>query len=52
MDEDCIIVFLTAYDEFSYAKRAIVIRALDYLLKPCDEEELTGCYGRGHAVDG
>jgi len=41
MDEDCVIVFLTAYDEFSYAKRAIVIRALDYLLKPCDEEELT-----------
>ena len=41
MDEDCIIIFLTAYDEFSYAKRAIVIRALDYLLKPCDEEELT-----------
>ena len=41
MDEDCVIVFLTAYYEFSYAKRAIVIRALDYLLKPCDEEELT-----------
>ena len=40
MDEDCVIVFLTAYDEFSYAKSAIVIRALDYLLKPCDEEEL------------
>ncbi|MCB7317198.1 response regulator transcription factor [Lacrimispora sp. 210928-DFI.3.58] len=40
MDEDCIIVFLTAYDEFSYAKRAIVIRALDYLLKPCEQEEL------------
>lgn len=40
MDEDCIIIFLTAYDEFSYAKRAIVIRALDYLLKPCEEEEL------------
>ena len=40
MDEDCIIIFLTAYDDFAYAKRAIVIRALDYLLKPCDEEEL------------
>lgn len=40
LDEDCIIIFLTAYDEFSYAKRAIVIRALDYLLKPCEEEEL------------
>ena len=40
-DKDCCIIFLTAFDEFSYAKRAIVIRALDYLLKPCDEEELT-----------
>ncbi len=40
LDADCIIIFLTAYDEFSYAKRAIVIRALDYLLKPCEEEEL------------
>lgn len=40
MDPDCVIIFLTAYDEFSYAKRAIVIRALDYLLKPCEEEEL------------
>ena len=40
MDEDCIIVFLTAYDEFSYAKRAIVIRALDYLLKPFEDGEL------------
>ena len=41
LDEDCEIIFLTAYDEFSYAKRAIAIHALDYLLKPCDEEELT-----------
>ena len=40
LDENCIIIFLTAYDEFSYAKRAIVIRALDYLLKPCEEDEL------------
>lgn len=37
---DCVIVFLTAYDEFSYAKRAISIHALEYLLKPCDDEEL------------
>ena len=36
----CSIIFLTAYDEFSYAKKAIGIRALDYLLKPCKEEEL------------
>lgn len=39
-DLGCSIIFLTAFDEFSYAKKAITVRALDYLLKPCDEEEL------------
>lgn len=39
-DPGAVIIFLTAYDEFSYAKRAISIRALEYLLKPCDDEEL------------
>ena len=39
-DKDCCIIFLTAFDEFSYAKKAITVRALDYLLKPYDEEEL------------
>lgn len=36
----CVIIFLTAYDEFSYAKRAVSIHALEYLLKPCEAEEL------------
>ncbi len=36
----CIIIFLTAYDEFDYAKRAIRVQALDYLLKPSAKEEL------------
>ncbi len=36
----CCIIFLTAFDEFSYAKKAITIHALDYLLKPYKEEEL------------
>ena len=31
-DKDCCIIFLTAFDEFSYAKKAITIKALDYLL--------------------
>lgn len=39
-DKDCCIIFLTAFDEFSYAKKAITIRALDYLLKPYNEKEL------------
>lgn len=36
----CSIIFLTAYDEFDYAKRAIRVQALDYLLKPSAKEEL------------
>ncbi len=38
--DDCNIIFLTAFDEFSYAKRAIGVRALDYLLKPGSDDEL------------
>ncbi len=37
---DSTIIFLTAFDEFSYAKKAIAVKALDYLLKPVAEEEL------------
>lgn len=40
MDEDCVIIFLTAYSDFQYTRQAIKLRALDYLTKPYDEEEL------------
>ena len=36
----CMILFLTAFDKFSYAREAITLRALDYLLKPYEEQEL------------
>ena len=36
----CGILFLTGYDKFSYAKQAISVRALDYLLKTYNEQEL------------
>lgn len=39
-DENGVIVFLTAFDEFDYAKKAFSVRALEYLLKPATEEEL------------
>ncbi|MCI8578123.1 MAG: response regulator [Lachnospiraceae bacterium] len=39
-DKACCIIFLTAFDEFAYAKKAITVRALDYLLKPYDGNEL------------
>lgn len=40
-DKDAVIIFITAFDEFDYAKRAIHVHALEYLLKPVSEEELT-----------
>lgn len=40
MDKDCSIIFLTAFDQFSYAKQAIAVQALDYLLKPVADKEL------------
>jgi two-component system response regulator YesN len=40
MDKNCIIIFLTAFDDFNYAKKAITVKALDYLLKPSSEDEI------------
>ena len=49
-DRDCSIIFLTAFDEFSYAKRAISVHALDYLLKPGKDAELENGNVRMSAV--
>jgi len=38
--KDCCIIFLTAYDRFDYAKKAISIRAMEYLLKPYSQKEV------------
>ena len=40
MDDECSIIFLSAYDDFEYARNAIKVRALYYLLKPCDMNDL------------
>ena len=41
-NQNCIIIFITAYDRFEYAIEAMHIKAFDYLLKPWKEEKLTG----------
>lgn len=38
--ESCVIIFITAFDEFSYAKQAISVRAIDYILKPYESKEV------------
>lgn len=43
---EVICIFLTCHSDFSYAKTAISLGVLDYLLKPVDEEELETVIGR------
>lgn len=35
-----VVIFISAYDDFSYAKKAIQIGAFDYILKPYQKEKL------------
>jgi two-component system response regulator YesN len=37
---DAVTIFLTAYDEFEYAQKAIRLGALDYILKPVRPEDV------------
>ena len=37
---EAVVIFLTAYDEFEYAQKAIRLGALDYVLKPVRPEEV------------
>lgn len=40
MDKGIKVVVLSGYDYFEYAKKALSYRAMDYILKPIDEEEI------------
>lgn len=40
LSKDCSIIFLSAYNDFNYARNAIKVQALDYLLKPCDMQDM------------
>ncbi|HAN43857.1 MAG TPA: hypothetical protein DCP97_00555 [Ruminococcaceae bacterium] len=39
-NKDCRIVFLTAYDEFNYAREAVQIGAVNYILKPASDDAI------------
>lgn len=40
------VIFISAYDDFSYAQRAIALHASEYLLKPFENEKLIDCVKR------
>ncbi len=40
-DNPPLTVFVSGYDLFEYARKAVGLRAYDYLLKPVDEEKIT-----------
>lgn len=39
-NEECCIIFLTAHDNFDYAKKAIPLNIMEYLLKPYSTSEI------------
>ncbi|SES85577.1 Helix-turn-helix domain-containing protein [Natronincola peptidivorans] len=43
---EAIVVFLSAYDKFEYAQKALRLGALDYILKPINPEDLKGLLKR------
>lgn len=44
------VIFISAYQEFSYARDAVTCGALDYLVKPIDRLELEGALRKAHAL--
>lgn len=45
-DVDAVVIFLTAYEEFSYAQAAVKLDAADYLLKPFEDGQLEAAVER------
>lgn len=37
---ECCLIFLTAYDRFEYAQKAVSVHAMEYLLKPYSQKEI------------
>lgn len=49
---ECCIIFLTAYDRFDYARKAISVGAMEYLLKPYSSREVINVVGEALRIAG
>ncbi|EGD49078.1 two component transcriptional regulator, AraC family [Ruminiclostridium papyrosolvens DSM 2782] len=45
-NSDCIVIFLSGYSDFKYAKAALSMGVFDYILKPTSPEEIFDCVQR------
>ena len=43
-------IVLTGFDDFSYARRALKLEAIDYLLKPVEKKELLGALKKASMI--
>ncbi|WP_217591726.1 response regulator [Cohnella sp. GbtcB17] len=43
-------IFISAYQEFAYAKEALSLGAVDYLIKPIEKEQLEGALAKATAL--
>ncbi|RCX10537.1 AraC family two component transcriptional regulator [Anaerobacterium chartisolvens] len=48
-NSDCMVIFLSGYSDFQYAKAALSIGVFDYILKPTSPEEIFDCVKRAMA---
>lgn len=50
---ETIVILFTGYETFTYAKEALKLGVMDYLLKPVQQDELRDCLDRAkHAISG
>lgn len=45
-NEDIIVVFFSAYQDFEYARAAIINHVTDYLIKPMKYDAMSACFER------
>lgn len=45
-DSDTIVIFFSAYQDFEYARAAIINHVVDYLVKPMNYSSMTQCFER------
>lgn len=45
-NEDIIVIFFSAYQDFEYARAAIINHVTDYLIKPMKYDAMSACFER------